>query len=683
MKYILILLALSASVQAQTIWFGDSIKLLKKNLTFKDSNLRIVTGDTDDPTSVAKSAPQGSLYVRSGTGVLYQKQDSGSSTNWNIILTGGSLPWSLTNGGTNKSLTAVNGGLVYTDANSMEISAAGTSGQAVLSGGAGAPTFFSSSGVVKATSGVLSASAVDLASADVTGLLPMANGGTNKNAVASNGSIVYSDANSFELSTVGTSGQPLLSGGAGAPSWFSSSGVVKATSGVLSTANVSLTTEVTGVLPIANGGTNKGLTLAAGAVAWTDADSFEVSAAGTTGQALISGGTGSPTWFAPTATRCAFYGASGVLAEDSGCTFTAASDTLTVGAINATSTTVGSKPCNPQTTAQRTTLGGGLGSSDDGTCVFDTDENVGYDWNGSMWVPRTGSAGQYWAGTLSGADISLGTTADAGTWNQAANASLTTFATEKSTGGISCSAIGSGNAGVTCTNVTAGLKKVCFGGIRSATGTSVEQSFRVASCDGSSVCSTTTANYSETWSDVSAVAGIRSGPNHVCRTIEYSTSGTKTFNLQEMTDTATVVASNTILASSVNRKLYMSIEDAAPMAGATGGIKICSFAFSGATNRNTVCSGTCTIRAELNECVSSVTRNSSGNYTINWQTSPANYWTGAETYNCALTVVNYNTNGCFATSTNGLQTQTTMNVTCLQKDTGVEDASIVVYCTGY
>lgn len=63
-----------------------------------------------------------------------------------------------------------------------------------------------------------------------------------------------------------------------------------------------LTTGVTGVLPIANGGTNKALTLAAGGLVWTGADSFEVGAAGIASQWALSGGTGAPT-FNDTTTR--------------------------------------------------------------------------------------------------------------------------------------------------------------------------------------------------------------------------------------------------------------------------------------------------------------------------------------------------------------------------------------------
>ncbi len=47
----------------------------------------------------------------------------------------------LANGGTAANLTAVNGGLVYSGASAMAITSAGTAGQVILSGGAGAPTF--------------------------------------------------------------------------------------------------------------------------------------------------------------------------------------------------------------------------------------------------------------------------------------------------------------------------------------------------------------------------------------------------------------------------------------------------------------------------------------------------------------------------------------------------------------
>ena len=48
-------------------------------------------------------------------------------------------------------------------------------------------------------------------------------------------------------------------------------------------------------LPIASGGSNKSLTLSNGGILWTDADSFEVTSAGTASQWVLSGGAGAPT----------------------------------------------------------------------------------------------------------------------------------------------------------------------------------------------------------------------------------------------------------------------------------------------------------------------------------------------------------------------------------------------------
>lgn len=52
-----------------------------------------------------------------------------------------------------------------------------------------------------------------------TALLSLALGGTNKNMTASAGAVAYSDADSLELTSVGTAGQVLQSNGAAAPTW--------------------------------------------------------------------------------------------------------------------------------------------------------------------------------------------------------------------------------------------------------------------------------------------------------------------------------------------------------------------------------------------------------------------------------------------------------------------------------
>jgi len=68
------------------------------------------------------------LVVTANTGVI-------TTGTWNASLIG------LAYGGTNKNMTAVNGGVVWTDADSMEVSAAGSSGQILQSNGAAAPTW--------------------------------------------------------------------------------------------------------------------------------------------------------------------------------------------------------------------------------------------------------------------------------------------------------------------------------------------------------------------------------------------------------------------------------------------------------------------------------------------------------------------------------------------------------------
>lgn len=69
------------------LWAGAFAKSLKSQLNLND-DIYILNG-SDDPTSVAKTAPRGSIYFRdSGSvGEAYIKQDDGSSTNWTKLQT--------------------------------------------------------------------------------------------------------------------------------------------------------------------------------------------------------------------------------------------------------------------------------------------------------------------------------------------------------------------------------------------------------------------------------------------------------------------------------------------------------------------------------------------------------------------------------------------------------------------
>lgn len=78
-------------------------------------------------------------------------------------------------------------------------------------------TIGSLAGVVKATAGALSASAVGLSSSDVTGVLPVANGGTNSSAALSNNRVMRSSAGSVVEAAAITASRALVSDGSGIP----------------------------------------------------------------------------------------------------------------------------------------------------------------------------------------------------------------------------------------------------------------------------------------------------------------------------------------------------------------------------------------------------------------------------------------------------------------------------------
>lgn len=75
--------------QADAVIFsGSDVKTLKPNIDL-NGNAKILSGSVD-PTSSATSAPVGSLYLNTSTGLSYRKLDSGSSTNWSVLGSGSS-----------------------------------------------------------------------------------------------------------------------------------------------------------------------------------------------------------------------------------------------------------------------------------------------------------------------------------------------------------------------------------------------------------------------------------------------------------------------------------------------------------------------------------------------------------------------------------------------------------------
>lgn len=93
----------------------------------------------------------------------------GTDNTYHSVVDSLDLPLSLANGGTNANLTAVNGGVVYSTASAGAISAAGSSGQCLKSGGAGTPTWGTCTSGIPSSFGTAEALGVVSAATNFTG----------------------------------------------------------------------------------------------------------------------------------------------------------------------------------------------------------------------------------------------------------------------------------------------------------------------------------------------------------------------------------------------------------------------------------------------------------------------------------------------------------------------------------
>jgi hypothetical protein len=201
----------------------------------------------------------------------------------------GTVP--IANGGTNSTATATAGGAVYGTGTAYAVTAAGTSGNALISAAAGAPAFgnlalgtanTNVSGTLTPTNGGTGVatltgfaygngtSAFTVATTaqvlTLIGTLPIANGGTNSTATATAGGVGYGTGTAHAYTAAGTSGQPLISAAAGAPAFGTLA---------LGTAN----TNVSGTLTVTNGGT--GVATLTGIVKGTGTTAFTAATSGT------------------------------------------------------------------------------------------------------------------------------------------------------------------------------------------------------------------------------------------------------------------------------------------------------------------------------------------------------------------------------------------------------------------
>lgn len=170
-----------------------------------------------------------------------------------------------TNGGTGQTTYAVGDLLFASTTTALSKLADVATGNALISGGVGVAPSYGKIGLTT----------------HVSGTLPVGNGGTGLTTYAV-GDIVYASATGTlaSLADVAT-GNALISGGVGvAPSY----------------GKIGLTTHVSGTLPVANGGTNGTATPTAGTIAYGTGTAYAFNTAGTSGQPLLSGGSGAPTF---------------------------------------------------------------------------------------------------------------------------------------------------------------------------------------------------------------------------------------------------------------------------------------------------------------------------------------------------------------------------------------------------
>lgn len=176
----------------------------------------------------------------------------------------------------NPSDTPTAGSVPYGTGSTLAYTSVGTSGQFLKSNGSGAPTWVTASGTGTVTSidvnggttGLTASGGPVTTSGTITlaGTLATANGGTGGTATPTAGTIPYGTGTALAYSAVGTAGQVLTSGGAGAPTWTTVTGTGTVTSVDVSGGTTGLTYSggpitgsgtitMAGTLAVANGGT--------------------------------------------------------------------------------------------------------------------------------------------------------------------------------------------------------------------------------------------------------------------------------------------------------------------------------------------------------------------------------------------------------------------------------------------
>jgi len=204
----------------------------------------------------------------------------------------GVLP--VTSGGTGLDTIPTNGQLLIGNGTGYSLNTLGVGAGISVVNGVGTITL-ANTGVLSFSSGTTGLSPATTSTGNVTlaGTLIAANGGTGF-ASYDVGDLLYANTTTTlaKLPDVAT-GNALISGGVNtAPLW----------------GKIGLTTHVSGVLPIANGGTNGSATPTAYGVAYGTGTAYAFTAAGTAKQVLIANTSAAPTWSTLTSGTSILYG---------------------------------------------------------------------------------------------------------------------------------------------------------------------------------------------------------------------------------------------------------------------------------------------------------------------------------------------------------------------------------------
>lgn len=238
----------------------------------------------------------------------------------------------LSRGGTGSNLTAANGGVIYSDATSLQILAAGASGQILSSTGVGAPSWITPTKNNTASTIVMRHTDGSFASGDITidngstsgGTLQLKENSTNgsdsvtiqspasvPNGASTtlyfpvdiqSGKYLTTDASgNLSWGTPSGSGISSLNGSSNTSQTFSNTNDTNATVAITSSgSNHGFAMGWTSQLALSRGGTGASLTGVNGGLVYSDASKFQVTATGSSGDLLMSQGSTAPGWHTPT-----------------------------------------------------------------------------------------------------------------------------------------------------------------------------------------------------------------------------------------------------------------------------------------------------------------------------------------------------------------------------------------------